>query len=120
MLDQCRYNDDAHLKLWIKAGSERIVIEIPKIALVEAMADYVRIHHGEKRHTVYSSMKRMAARLPEQSFMRIHRSYIVNLSLIDKIERHTIVVAGHVVPIGITYHEQVMHRIHLYSADKGP
>jgi two-component system, LytTR family, response regulator len=100
-------------KLFVKADSVLIGLDIPKITMVEAMADYVRIYVGDKRHTVYSSMKGIDAKLPTSTFIRVHRSYIVNLSMIDSVEDNTITVAGHLVPVGVTYQKALMSRLNL-------
>jgi DNA-binding LytR/AlgR family response regulator len=100
-------------KLFVKADSVLLGLEISKIIMVEAMADYVRIYVGDKRHTVYSSMKGIDAKLPDASFVRVHRSYIVNISLIDSVEDNTIVVGGHLVPVGVTYQKILMSKLNL-------
>jgi two-component system, LytTR family, response regulator len=100
-------------KLFVKADSVLLGLDIAKIAMVEAMADYVRIYVGDKRHTVYSSMKGIEAKLGAQSFIRVHRSYIVNLAMIDAVEDNTITVAGHLVPVGVTYQKALMGRLNL-------
>ncbi len=100
-------------KLFVKADSVLVGLDIAKIIMVEAMADYVRIYVGDKRHTVYSSMKGIDAKLPSASFIRVHRSYIVNLSMIDSVEDNTVVVAGHLVPVGVTYQKALMARLNL-------
>jgi two-component system, LytTR family, response regulator len=100
-------------KLFVKADSVLLGLDIAKIAMVEAMADYVRIYVGDKRHTVYSSMKGIEAKLGNSSFIRVHRSYIVNLAMIDSVEDNTITVAGHLVPVGVTYQKALMGRLNL-------
>lgn len=100
-------------KLFIKVDSVLVGLDIAKITMVEAMADYVRIYVGDKRHTVYSSMKGIDAKLPASMFIRVHRSYIVNLSMIDTVEDNTITVAGHLVPVGVTYQKTLMARLNL-------
>ena len=100
-------------KLFVKADAVLLGLDLDKIIMVEAMADYVRIYIGDKRHTVYSSMKGIEAKLPTSSFLRVHRSYIVNLAMIDAVEDNTIVVAGHLVSVGVTYQKGLMARLNL-------
>ena len=88
-----------------------IGLDIDTIVMVEAMADYVRIYTDQKRYIVYSSMKGIAAKLPNNQFMRVHRSYIVNLSRIDSIEDNTLVVKGNLVPVGVTYQKSLMAKL---------
>lgn len=100
-------------KIFVKSDAVLIGLEIDKITMVEAMADYVRIYVGDKRHTVYSSMKGIVSKLPESKFMRVHRSYIVNVSHIDSMEDNTLVVANQLVPVGVTYQKALMARLNL-------
>jgi two-component system LytT family response regulator len=100
-------------KLFVKSETILVGLDIPKIIMVEAMADYVRIYIGDKRHTVYSSMKGIAAKLPATLFERVHRSYIVNIGMIDTVEDNALVVAGHLVPVGVTYQKTLMARLNL-------
>lgn len=100
-------------KLFVKADSVLVGLEIAKITMVEAMADYVRIYVGDKRHTVYSSMKAIEAKLPSDAFVRVHRSYIVNVGMIDTVEDNTVVVAGHLVAVGVTYQKSLMAKLNL-------
>jgi DNA-binding LytR/AlgR family response regulator len=100
-------------RLFVKVDNHLLGLEIAQIMLVEAMADYVRIYTPEKRYTVYSSMKGISAKLPDVEFMRVHRSYIVNLNKIDQIEDNTLSVAGNVVPVGVTYQKEMMARLNI-------
>lgn len=100
-------------KLFVKVDAHLIGIRISDIILVEALADYVRILVGEKKYTVYSSMKGISAKLPEKNFMRVHRSYIVNLDRIDSIDDNTLVVNGNLVPVGVTYQKELMTKLNI-------
>lgn len=100
-------------KLFIKSGSQWIGISIEEISLVEALADYVKIHTPAKRYTVYSSMKGIAAKLPNDQFMRVHRSFIVNIGQIEKIEDNTLILGDHLIPVGVTYQKHLMARLNL-------
>lgn len=98
-------------KLFVKVDHQLVGIEVNDIFMVEAMADYARIHTDSKRYTVYSSMKGIAKKLPADSFMRVHRSYIVNLASIDSIEDNTIVIHGNLIPVGVTYQKALMGKL---------
>lgn len=98
-------------KLFVKVDSQLIGLEVAAITMVEAMADYVRIYAGEKRYIVYSSMKGIAKKLPEKRFMRVHRSYIVNLDKINAMEDNTLVLGDNLVPVGVTYQKDLLGRL---------
>lgn len=78
--------------LFIKSEYKLMRIRFDNILYIEAMREYVRIHQrGEKPVMSLISMKNLEQRLPQNSFMRVHRSYIVNLNHITTIERNRIV-----------------------------
>ena len=79
--------------LFVKSDYRMVRIEIKKICYVEAMSEYLRIFlEGEAKPVIaLLSMKKLEERLP-QNFMRVHRSYIVNLQKIQQIERGRIMM----------------------------
>lgn len=81
--------------LFIKSEYKIIRIELKNILYVEGMREYVRIHI-ENQNPVMTllSMKKMEEYLPNEKFMRVHRSYIVNLEKVNTIERNRIVFNG--------------------------
>lgn len=98
-------------KLFVKVDHQLVGLDVEDIFMVEAMADYARIHTSAKRYTVYSSMKGISKKLPTDTFMRVHRSYIVNLAAIDSIEDNTIVIQGNLIPVGVTYQKALMAKL---------
>ena len=83
-------------------------MDIDKIRYIEGMSEYLRIHfEGESRPlTVLLSMKKIEERLPNNSFMRIHRSYIINLKKIQEVNKNRVIMdADTYLPIGDLYRE---------------
>lgn len=78
--------------LFIKSEYKILRINLSDIKYIEGMREYVRIHlTNEKPIMALMSMKKMEEFLPESSFMRVHRSFIVKLDKITTVERHRIV-----------------------------
>ena len=99
--------DDA---LFLKTEYKVVRIPVKQIVYVEGMAEYLRIHLSSqpKPVTVLLSMKKMEERLPASSFMRIHKSYIINLCHITEINRSRIMLdTGSDIPIGDSYKAQL-------------
>jgi DNA-binding LytR/AlgR family response regulator len=93
--------------IFLKTDYRVVKINIADIRYVEAMSEYLKIHiEGEEKPIVtLLSMKKMEERLP-QNFMRIHRSYIVNLTKIQEINKNRIIMdAETFLPIGDMYKE---------------
>jgi two-component system LytT family response regulator len=98
--------DDA---IFLKTEYKIVRINISDIRYVEAMSEYLRIHLVDYQRSiiVLLSMKKMEERLPSRSFMRVHRSYIINLKMIQEISKNRIMLGDNVeVPIGDSYREQ--------------
>lgn len=70
----------------VKEQGEIKIIPLDKILFLEAADDYVKVHTKEKYFLKYQTMARFEQQLPAQQFIRIHRSYIVNVSFVNKIE----------------------------------
>lgn len=74
--------------LFVKSEYKILRITLKDIKYIEGMREYVRIHIENQRPVMaLMSMKKMEAFLPRQDFMRVHRSYIVNLGKVNSIER---------------------------------
>lgn len=100
-------------KIYVKVDNQLVGISLNDIFYIEALADYIKIHTPEKRYTVYSSMKGIENRLPVDKFMRVHRSFIVNLNRIESLEDNTLYVDGTSIPVGGTYQKKLMGRLNL-------
>ncbi len=78
--------------LFIKSEYKVLRIILSEIRYIEGMREYLRIHiENQQPVMTLMSMKKMEEFLPEESFMRVHRSFIVNLNKITTIERNRIV-----------------------------
>lgn len=98
--------DDA---IFLKTEYKVVRINISNIRYVEAMSEYLRIYLVDSTRPiiVLLSMKKMEERLPKRSFMRVHRSYIINLKMIREISKNRISLGDDIeVPIGDIYREQ--------------
>ena len=93
--------------LFVKSEYKILRINLSHITYIEGMREYVRIHiENQKAVMALMSMKKMEAFLPEQRFMRVHRSYIVNLEKVNAIERMRILFDPDVrIPISEQYKE---------------
>lgn len=78
-----------------------VKIVIPEITHIEGMKDYVKIYTttAAKPILTKSSLKGMEERLPAEQFMRVHKSFIVNLSRIESIRSHQLTIGTHELPV---------------------
>jgi len=90
-------------------GLERIGFE--DILYAEALQNYVVLHTLQRKYITYLTFKAVEDYLPEQLFLRVHKSYIVALSKIDRIAGSDIIIGPHYIPISRHLKEEVMERI---------
>jgi len=83
-------NDDFYVKCDIKGKVVRI--EKADIIYVESLNNYIMIHTVGKKHITYLSMKEIESYLPANEFLRIHKSYIINLKKIISVEGNMVIL----------------------------
>jgi two-component system LytT family response regulator len=73
-------------RLALKSEGKITFLKVADISWIEAADDYVRLHVGRDAHLHRDTIARLAARLPASSFLRIHRSTIVNVDMIRELQ----------------------------------
>ncbi|MBR6264650.1 MAG: response regulator transcription factor [Prevotella sp.] len=94
--------------LFFKTEHRVVRVDINKIRYIEGMSEYLRIHLDDSPRPliVLLSMKKIEERLPRNIFMRIHRSYIINLKKIQEVNKSRVILdADTYLPIGDLYRE---------------
>ncbi|QIA07676.1 LytR/AlgR family response regulator transcription factor [Draconibacterium halophilum] len=97
--------------LFLKSEYKIRRINFNDIIYIEGLKDYVKVFllNQAKPIMSLSSLKALEAKLPEAKFMRVHRSFIVNLEKIDTIERSRIVFGKVYIPVSDQYKEAFNH-----------
>lgn len=94
--------------IFVKADKKLIKVRFDDISYIEGLKDYVILHTPEGRIVTLQTMKSLEAKLPSTIFMRVHRSYIVNLSNVCIIEGNTIQMGKKIIPIGKNYKDLLL------------
>ncbi|WP_346853929.1 LytTR family DNA-binding domain-containing protein [uncultured Draconibacterium sp.] len=94
--------------LFIKSEYKIRRINFNEINYIEGLKDYVKVYLQNETKPILSlnSLKSLEAKLPESKFMRVHRSFIVNLEKIDTIERSRIIFGKVYIPVSDQYKEK--------------
>ena len=98
--------------IFVKSDYKIVRIAIEHITHIEAMSEYLRITCDDKERPVIVllSMKKIEEHLPSNQFMRIHRSFIINLKKISEIKKNHVVIEGDIsLPIGDNYKDSFMN-----------
>lgn len=93
--------------IYIKSEYKLVKVMLDKILYVEGLKDYIKIYLSEGRKPVMSlmNMKTLEETLPRPPFLRVHRSFIVNMAMADMIDRGRIVVGSSLIPVSESYKE---------------
>ncbi|WP_442265905.1 LytR/AlgR family response regulator transcription factor [Tenacibaculum sp. ZS6-P6] len=100
-------------QLYINIDRRLIKIEIPSINIVEAKGDYILIKTKDKNYTVHSTLKKIEEKLPNDLFLKVHRSYIINLKKIVDIEDNSVLIEKDVIPVSRSNRSELMKRLNL-------
>lgn len=97
--------------IFIKTEYRIRKIDLDTILYIEALRDYIAIHTPEAKVLTLESMKKIETALPALQFIRIHKSYIINRSRIEFLDRGKVVINGQYLPVGETYKEKFLAQI---------
>lgn len=96
---------------FIKADNKLVKILFEDVLYVEALQNYVLIHTTEKKYMTYLTFKSVEDYLPQEKFLKVHKSYIVSVSKIESIEGNDIIICSQHIPISRNQKEGVMDKI---------
>ncbi|WP_340154387.1 LytTR family DNA-binding domain-containing protein [uncultured Winogradskyella sp.] len=99
--------------LYVNIDRRLIKIDIPSIYLVEAKGDYIQVKTDDKNYTVHSTLKKIEEKLPDDLFLKIHRSYIINVDKIIDIEDNSVLIKKDVIPVSRSNRPELMKRLNL-------
>lgn len=100
-------------ELYVNIDRRLVKIDIPSIDVIEAKGDYIKIKTDTQNHVVHSTMKKIEEKLPEDLFLKIHRSYIINITKIIDIEDNSVLIKKDVVPVSRSKRPELMKRLNL-------
>ena len=110
-----QYDKQVAKFLFIKVGSSTVKVSYDDIQYIEGLKDYVKIHVGTKKPLITKcTIKYIENKLPDGIFSRIHKSYIVSIEKIDKIEFNHTFIGGNQLPIGMQFKESFYNLIDQY------
>ncbi len=97
---------DKHIFIKGDAKNKYHQVKLSDIHFIEGLKNYVQFCCKDQKIIALQNMKDIEQYLPTNQFIRVHRSYIVNLDAIDKIDGHMIQIAQKIIGIGPTYRSQ--------------
>jgi len=103
-VEECRALNKQDVSLFVRADFELHQIYFKELVYAESLGDYIKfVLEGKRTLVVKMSMKALEDTLPKQSFVRVHRSYILNRGRIVKLKSKSVLVGSQEIPVGTTY-----------------
>ncbi len=97
--------------LFVRHFNSMVKVYIKDILYIEAERNYCRIFSSDKEYLLVTTLKELDEKLPSQHFLRIHRSFIINIAHIKEIATTNIVVGTKAIPVTKTVKEELLKRI---------
>lgn len=95
----------------VKVDGYFMDIELDQLLFAQSFGNYVKLHTIKRTYLASITTTELEKCLPEKSFMRIHKSYIVALDKIDATEKDFVILKNEKLPIGITYKRELSDRL---------
>lgn len=101
--------------VFIKSGQSWHRVNVADITWIGSEGNYVTVHTSHKRYVLKMPLKKINTFLSPETFLRIHRSFIVQLALINRIDTIAgeVQIGDIVLPLGRSYKDQLMSQLHL-------
>jgi len=97
--------------VFVKSGTSLVKIDLGEVCLVQAAGNYVAFVVGDRHILSLMTFSDAAAALPASRFVRVHKSFIVNLDHVDVVKDETVRVAGRRIRVGPLYRDELRRRL---------
>jgi DNA-binding LytR/AlgR family response regulator len=94
--------------IFVRSDRKMIKISIPDILYIESLADYIKIHLPNNTVVTRETMSSIEAKLPQQDFIRVHRSFVVSIAAIESFTNEYIEINRKQIPISRSYKKEVL------------
>lgn len=108
---QNKTDDNQETTIYLKSGPQIYPVKLGDILYLEKDGNYMTVHLKDKRILIRESMSGVFDLVPVADFIRVHKSYVVAIRHITKIEAHRLAVNGEHIPIGRSCRESVRTRL---------
>ncbi len=106
-------------EIFIKKGSSLVKLKLKDIVYVEALENYVTLNTNTDKFTIHFTMKAIESQLPSGIFIRVHRSFIINKSMIQAIKENSLdIMVGHTlknIPVGKSFRDSLLNDINVMA-----
>ncbi len=96
---------------FIKCNQKIEKIKVADVLYIEGMSNYVIVHTAQKKYVTYLTFKAIEEQLPQNVFIRIHKSFLVSLNAVKTIDGNELKLENISLPISKNYKEEVLAKI---------
>jgi len=97
--------------LYVRADRKMVKVMIDEVLYIESLKDYVKIVTVKQQIITKQTITALEELLPEEDFVRIHRSFIVSVKKIDSYNQHAVFMGKTELPVGPLYKQEIMKRL---------
>lgn len=88
---------------YFKVSGQLIKVMHNELLYAQSIKDYIQLHTTKGRYLTHMTMKYLSELLPSSRFLRVHRSYLINRSYVERIDRNMVVIKDEKIPVGDNY-----------------
>lgn len=97
--------------IFVRSDRKMLKINFDELLYVESLSDYIKLHLKDKVITTRETISNIETKLPAKNFLRIHRSFIVNLKKATSYTNEFVEIGKNAIPISRTYKENVLKKL---------
>lgn len=95
----------------LKSDKKLFLVQIIDILYVESLGDYIKVHMNNQSLVVYKTLNAISELLPDDKFIRIHKSFIINLDKMSFVEGNQVDILNNKIPIGQKFKSVFLQKI---------
>lgn len=99
--------------IFIKCEGKLVRLNNDDILFIESMGDYVKFVTGDKKYVTHNTIKNLEEKVNRQCFIKVHRSYIINITKIDDIRENDLFIKGNEIPVSKAHKADVLKRLNI-------
>lgn len=97
--------------LFIKVDKKLVKVKLESILYIESLKDYVRVITPDENYITYCTLSDFTGQLPEQQFIRTHRSYTIAIDKVEQVEGNFAIISGNYIPLARNRKSIVLDRL---------
>ena len=109
--EPARIEPEKSESIFVRSDRKMIKINFPEILYIESLADYIKIHLIDKTVVTRETISSIEAKLPQQDFLRVHRSFLVAVNAINSFTSEIIEIGKKQIPVSRSYKDAVLQKL---------